>query len=154
MLYKREFLELTDTVIITEGEKDADTVTKLGLMGLGWPVCGITSGDANSWRASLAEQLRLLRVVVMPDDDEAGQRYADAVEESLKTEGIEYRRVSFAGTGAKDVSDYMATHTVEDLIRLVGVDWLKMPDGRELFDPGIELSSLLYEQLDDSDIPC
>jgi len=46
------------------------------------------------------------------------------IEESLKAKKIEYRRVSFSGTGAKDVTEYMEKHSTEDLVRLIGVDWI------------------------------
>ena len=135
MLFNLPVLQFADTVFVTEGEKDAITVTELALRGEFGIAVGTTSGGSHSWDASLAKDLTGHRVVILPDDDEAGKQYADAVEESLKTERIEYRRVSFSGTGAKDVTEYMEHHSTEDLARLIGVDWIRMPDGRELYDP-------------------
>jgi 5S rRNA maturation endonuclease (ribonuclease M5)/DNA-binding transcriptional ArsR family regulator len=101
MLFNRDALEFADIVFITEGEKDAVTMTNLALMGRYGIAIGTTSGSAASWVASLAKEIgRSKRVVILPDDDVAGTHYADAIEESLKAEGIEYRKCTFSGTGA------------------------------------------------------
>lgn len=136
MLFNARLLPYSDTVLITEGEKDAVTVTSLSLLGKSGIAIGTTSGGADSWKPVLAKEFSSgQHIVILPDDDEAGKRYADSIEESLKAEGIECRRVSFAGTGAKDVTEYLEEHTIEDLVRLIGVDWIRMPDGRELENP-------------------
>lgn len=134
-LYHSDMLKSAGTVCLCEGEKDADTVTELYLLGKWGLFIGMTSGGANSWNPELARQLIDNRVVILPDDDEAGKRYADAIEDSLKAEGIEYRRLSLSGTGVKDVTEYMEKHSIEDLVRLIGVDWIRMPDGSWLKDP-------------------
>jgi hypothetical protein len=68
----------------------------------------------------------------MPDDDEPGTAYADSIEKSLQSAGIDYRRISLAGTNCKDVSEYMADHSVEDIVRLIGEHWVHEPDGKRL----------------------
>jgi hypothetical protein len=68
----------------------------------------------------------------MPDADVAGQRYADAVKASLEAEGIEYRIVTFEDVGAKDVTEFLEEHSVEELVRRIGPDWVCMPDGKRL----------------------
>ncbi len=135
MLFNLPALDYSDTIIICEGEKDATTVTELRLRGRYGEAVGTTSGHASSWRPELAKNLVDRRVIILPDDDEAGRGYADSIEESLKAENIEYRRISFEGTGSNDVSEFMAKHTTEDLVRLIGVDWVAMPDGTWLTDP-------------------
>src|SRR5260370_40040737 len=114
MLFNMDWLQLGDVVCITEGEKDASTVTELHLLGDYGLVIGTTSGGAESWDASLAKHLRGKKVVLMPDADAAGAKFAAEVEASLKAEGIEYRVVSFADVVAKDVTDFLAVHTVEE----------------------------------------
>lgn len=121
-----------EMVVVCEGEKDADTVTAARLWALptqSWgkpsPVIGVTSGGSNSWDASLAKELHGKRVIVMPDDDEPGAYYAAQVKASLEAEGIAYREVSFAGTGAKDVSEFVKTHALDELIEMIGSDWVR-----------------------------
>ena len=150
LLFNADLLSIADTVCITEGEKDALTVTELHLLSSYGLVIGTTSGGAESWDASLAKHLRGKRVVLMPDADAAGARFATDVKASLDAEEIEYRVVSFEDAGAKDVTDFLAVHTVEDLVRRIGADWVRMPDGTRLNDPdssevlpkGMELAAL------------
>jgi 5S rRNA maturation endonuclease (ribonuclease M5) len=139
MLFNMELLDCAGVVCITEGEKDASTVTELQLLGDYMMVIGMTSGGADSWDSSLAKHLHDKKVVLMPDADEAGARFAASVKASLDAEGIEYHVVSFSGTGAKDVTDYLAEHTVEQLVRHIGVDWVRMPNGRRV-EPSVETS--------------
>jgi DNA primase len=128
-LYHADLVEMADTVVVTEGEKDSDRITQSGLYGRGCPVVGVTSGGANSWRNDFADELRHRRVILMPDSDEAGSRYAEQVRASLVQRGIEYREISFAGTGAKDVSDFLDTHPPEELIEMIGRDWVRRESG-------------------------
>jgi hypothetical protein len=66
----------------------------------------------------------------MPDNDAPGEAYAEAVRASLDAENIKYKTVSFAGTGTKDVTEYLENgHTAEELVQLIDSDWVGMPDG-------------------------
>ena len=131
MLYNAYLLKDTGIVAVAEGEKDCDSITQAGVWGLdGW-VIGVTSGSADSWHPSLAKQLRGKKVIIAPDDDEAGARYADQAESSLLDEGIEYRRISFQGTGAKDATDFLASHTKDEFVNLLGREWLGLPESPE-----------------------
>jgi 5S rRNA maturation endonuclease (ribonuclease M5) len=133
MLYNLQYLESAGVIVICEGPKDADTVTDLCLSGGRFVVVGTTSGGAGTWDDSLVKDVgKYKKVVILPDDDEPGAAYADAVVRSLQSAGIDYRRISFEGTGCKDVSEYMACHSIEDIVRLIGADWVDMPDGRRL----------------------
>jgi 5S rRNA maturation endonuclease (ribonuclease M5) len=151
MLYNMEWLKIAGTVCITEGEKDAHNITELHLNSQGGLVIGMTSGSADSWDAQLAKSLRGRRVILMPDADSAGEKFAADVKASLEAEGIEFRTVTFEDAGAKDVTDYLAEHTVEELVRCLGVDWIQMPDGKQLVDdsPPFALISSAETQLED-----
>ena len=136
-MHYEDHLQRAQTVIMVEGEKDADTVTNLQLMDgkATNRVIGVTSGSASSWEPVLAKSLLGKRVIILPDDDAAGTAYANEIEQSLKDEGItDYRRVSFSGTGCKDVTDYMQSHNETDLIRLIGIDWLRKQTGYDVDD--------------------
>jgi 5S rRNA maturation endonuclease (ribonuclease M5) len=128
VLYNADRLILTGTVIIVEGEKDADSISGLHLSGRGGETIGVTSGGKGTWHAKLAKQLRGKAVIVMPDNDAPGEDYAVTVRASLDAEHIEYASVSFAGTGSKDVTEYLQNdHTVEELVRLINSPWVKAP---------------------------
>ena len=95
-----------DLVVVTEGEHKADKLAELGLTVT-------TSGGADS--ASKADWTPLARreVLIWPDNDEAGQRYALAVAEILTAMDCTVRvmDVVAAGLGPKgDAVDWLSVH--------------------------------------------
>lgn len=125
-LYNMVHFRFASVVVVTEGERDADTVQRLGMFDpLGSPICGTTSGGTGSWVDVLGDDLQGKKVVIMPDADAAGERYRDAIIGSLESRGIEYRVVSFADVGAKDVSEFIEKGgTKADVVARVGNDWV------------------------------
>ena len=74
-----EVLTRTDeTVLVVEGEKDADRLIDLGLLAT------TNSGGAGKWRASHSESLRGRDVVVLPDNDGPGREHAAKVVQFLR----------------------------------------------------------------------
>ncbi len=126
MLYNLHRLEFAQTAALCEGEKDCDTLMRLGLEdSYGHDVVATTSGGSDSWRDELADELLGKQVIVMPDSDEAGARYAAAIRASLERRGIPYRVVTFSDVGAKDVTEYLEQgHSKEELIDRMG-DWVR-----------------------------
>jgi 5S rRNA maturation endonuclease (ribonuclease M5) len=133
-----DYQRLANTVILTEGEKDADTFNSLNLRDEnGRNIVGTTSGSATSWRDSFAEDLKGKRVIILSDNDEAGQRYENAVYKSLYEHGITrscksgiftanaLRNRKVEGPAVKDVSEFLETRSVEDLLRLLNIDWIE-----------------------------
>lgn len=76
-LYKRQ-QALPDTVFLVEGEKDVDTLAGLGIAAVSLP-----DGAASKWDASFADELRGKQVIILPDNDEAGRKYARLCGENL-----------------------------------------------------------------------
>jgi DNA primase len=66
------------------------------------------------------------RVVLMPDNNKAGEAYADQIAQSLSKRSITYTRISFADDDVKDVSDYLKIHSIGDLLDKVG--WFIQPE--------------------------
>jgi hypothetical protein len=64
-------------VVICEGEKDCDRLAQLGF------VTTTNSGGAGKWLPELSELLRGRRVIVIPDNDDAGERHGELVARSL-----------------------------------------------------------------------
>jgi DNA-binding MarR family transcriptional regulator/5S rRNA maturation endonuclease (ribonuclease M5) len=126
LLYKLPKLEFANTVVITEGEKDADRVTNLNLPdSTRSQIVATTSGGSDSWLDALAERLRGKRVIVMPDSDEAGLKYKEEVVASLEKRQVEYCVVTF--DGYKDVSDYLeAGHTETELAQRIADEWTRV----------------------------
>jgi hypothetical protein len=116
MLYHAELLQQAQIVVITEGEKDADTVSRLLKDDL---IVGVTSGGAGSWHSSLAKFFKPEHnIVIAPDDDATGYQYEADVAASLDEERIPYRSMTFSGTGCKDVTEFAEKHGA-DLLRLL-----------------------------------
>jgi hypothetical protein len=126
-LYNLPEVLAADTVIFVEGETKADPLTLLGLQdSSGKDVAITTSGGANSWRSDLVELLRGKRVVLLPDADEVGSRYAEKIQASLDHAGIQHKIVYLEGY--KDVRRFLEQNPPQTLIKTLGVDWLQLPN--------------------------
>jgi len=104
------------TVYLVEGEKDADRLAALGL------VATTNAGGAGKWTAAHSEFLRGRRVVVLPDNDTAGQAHAKKVLKSLRGIATDVRVVELPGLPEKgDVSDWLdaggSVETLEDMLK-------------------------------------
>jgi AAA domain len=98
-------------VYVVEGEKDAEALRDRLLIATTCP------GGAGKWRASYSEALRGRRVVILPDNDPAGEAHAQAIAEALHGIAASVRIVRLPGLPPKgDASDWLAAGgTVEEL---------------------------------------
>ena len=95
-----------DVVVVTEGEYKADKLAALGLTVT-------TSGSADSAVKADWQPLAGREVLIWPDHDEAGQRYADAVAAALAPLGCTVRVLDVAALGLQakgDAADWLALH--------------------------------------------
>ncbi|MFC2105472.1 AAA family ATPase [Candidatus Bipolaricaulota bacterium] len=106
----------TSTVYVVEGEKDADQLRSLGLISTTNP------GGAGKWREEYSEFLRDRLVAIVPDNDEAGRAHAEVVLNALKGIAKTVTRVKLPGPDKSDVSDWLSTHSTDDLEKLVSFD--------------------------------
>ena len=102
------------TVVVVEGEKDAD---RLRAMGFNATTC---SGGANAWNWAYAKWLRGFHIVVLPDNDPPGRQFADYVKESCELTAASVQVVELPDLPEKgDVSDWLdAGHDGEALVSL------------------------------------
>lgn len=103
------------TVLIVEGERDADNLAQLGLVAI------TNSGGAGKWRDEYNEPLRGRKVVVVPDNDEPGRKHAAHVAESLQGIAASVKVVELPGLPEKgDATDWLnAGGTVSELRNIV-----------------------------------
>ena len=105
----------THPVFIVEGEKDADRLAGIG--------CIATTNvfGAGKWRKDYASCLSGRSVVILPDNDDAGQKHAQQVAASLHGIAKSVKVVELPGLPAKgDVSDWLdAGHTLVELWEIV-----------------------------------
>jgi len=91
---------------LVEGEKDADSLGQLGMVATTNP------GGAGKWRTDYSQVLRGARVVILPDNDQAGSDHAQLLARNLHRIATEIRIVSLPDLPAGgDVSDWIAART-------------------------------------------
>lgn len=104
--YRWPALQGREEVFITEGEKDADALARIGIPST------TNAFGAGNWSADLSRLLYdtgIRRAVVLPDNDEKGLAHADDVARHCVKAGIETRIVRLSGVDIKgDVSDWLA----------------------------------------------
>lgn len=100
-----------DTVFVVEGEKDVENLAKVGI------VATTNAGGAGKWDKGWAPIFTGRRVVVIPDNDEPGEKHAEDVRSSI---GGATRILRLPGLLKKgDVSDWLAAGgTKERLLAL------------------------------------
>ena len=88
------------TVWVVEGEKDAHSLERLGLLATTCP------GGALKWRPEHTEQLKSApKVVILPDADEPGRRHAQHIAAELHAAGAPDVRILDLHPQASDGSD-------------------------------------------------
>ena len=116
-----EAIALERRVFVVEGEKDVETLARLGI------VATCNPGGAGKWRDAYADQLAGADVVVLPDHDKAGRDHAEAVARSLAGKAARIRLLELPGLPDKgDASDWFAAGgTVETFNALAdqAPDW-------------------------------
>lgn len=143
-------------VFACEGEKDVDNVAALGLVAT-------TTGGASSSPEPLVAYLTGRDVVVLPDNDEPGEKYADRVLQAVGPVAKSIQVVRLPDLGPHgDVSDYLAAgHTRDDLAALIADDPPPfVPGSRPLGESGVgnkpssgRYRSFGLDELDDAALP-
>jgi hypothetical protein len=115
VLYRLQELlaaRLDQLVLIVEGEKDVDRLSALGF------ITTTNFGGANSWHKEYSEELRGRRVVIIPDNDDAGRAHAKQVARSLAGIAASVKIVELPGMPPKgDVSDYLDVGNTPEALR-------------------------------------
>ena len=70
--------DIQDFVFLVEGEKDADTLAKAGICAVSLP-----NGANSKWQDEYGHMLTGKQVVIIPDNDDAGNAYADMCAQNL-----------------------------------------------------------------------
>jgi putative DNA primase/helicase len=133
LLYRRPQITGREAVLVVGGEKDADALWALGLPAT------TNSGGETKWGEVHTQQLTaagVSRVVIIPDNDETGRKHADLVARSCTAAGITVRVLELPDVPAKgDVSDYLQSHSREDLIGLLKAAPAWVPPANEPDSP-------------------
>lgn len=106
-------------IFIVEGEKDADTLIKMGFVAT-------TSGASESWKTEFTEYFKNYKgeIINIPDQDKAGYKYRDSVissfQEIVKIKIINLPGLIYQEKHGEDITDWINKgHTAEELKELV-----------------------------------
>jgi hypothetical protein len=129
-------------IFICEGEKDVHSLEALGLIATCNPA------GAGSWKPEYAQHLEGRRLVLLPDNDEPGQRHMQTVAASMLLCAAEIRIVELPGLPDRgDPTDWIeAGGTRQQLIDLcAGTDALSPDEHIEIVTPlrALSLGALL-----------
>lgn len=98
-------------IFIVEGEKAADKLAKMGL------VATTNHGGAKNWKSELGRHFKGRRVVILPDNDEAGSAHADLVVSELFGIADMIKRVDLPDLPLKgDVVDWINAGNGKDAL--------------------------------------
>lgn len=105
----------SDYAFIVEGEKDCDSLKKLGL------VASCNAQGAGKWRSEYNTYFKGKRVIILPDNDKPGRDHALQVAKNLKGIAESVKVVELPGLKEKDdVSDWIVQGgTKEKLLEIV-----------------------------------
>ncbi|MEN3054132.1 MAG: AAA family ATPase [Candidatus Methanosuratincola petrocarbonis] len=111
VLYNLPEVKKAEEVWIVEGEKDADRLIKEGFAA--------TTNDAGAgkWDPNYAKALKDKVLRIVPDNDEPGQKHAELVAFSTFRYAREIKLLKLPEE-YKDVSEYLAERSIEDLLAL------------------------------------
>jgi 5S rRNA maturation endonuclease (ribonuclease M5) len=112
VLYKLPNIMTASTVYIVEGEKDCETLRKMGIPAT------TNVGGAQKWLDEYSDVLRGKSVVILPDQDEPGAKHCEQVIKSLWGKAAAIKVVHVPQ--GKDITDWInAGGTKQDLTALV-----------------------------------
>ena len=111
----RAAIERQKHLFIVEGEKDVETLESLGFFA----TCNC--GGSKGWADHLSQFLVGARIVVMPDNDDAGELHLASILESVAPVAVSIKIVKLPGLKLHgDISDWIATgHTKDELKQIV-----------------------------------
>lgn len=110
-------------VYIVEGEKDVNSMTKLGLVATTAPSGG---GNGNKkWLDSYSKYFKGASVVILPDNDEAGQSFAKEIKSKLKNYAHATKIITISDKPKGDITDWInEDHDLNDFLDILKKhDW-------------------------------
>lgn len=102
------------TVYIVEGEKDVNTMAKLGLVATTAP-SGAGKGG-KKWLDSYSEYFKSASVIIMPDNDESGREFAKTIQSSLRNYAHATKIITISDKPKGDITDWINEgHDIREL---------------------------------------
>lgn len=98
-------------VVLVEGEKDADLLTRHGILATTCPM------GAGKWRGEYGESLRSRTVILIPDNDEVGIKHMATIATYLNKNKIADARIVTIPSEYKDVSEWGEIEKIKEILR-------------------------------------
>lgn len=112
-LYHLHKLSSADTVIIVEGEKDVETLERMGYTATSSP-----NGAGSKWKTDYNKYLTGKSCIVLTDNDEVGKKAGIQTSESLVKSGIPVKLIR-----ATDIyKDIKKKGDISDIVEVVGTE--------------------------------
>jgi hypothetical protein len=110
VLYRLPHVMNASEVILVEGEKDADNLSKLGFCATTCPM------GANKWRESYSGYLKNKNIILIPDNDLAGREHMTKIAVSINGNSASLKWIDLPRVPDKgDISDFINTfHNPEE----------------------------------------
>ena len=153
-LYNLPVLITANQAIICEGEKDCDNVAALHLemfddSKTARYVTTTNFDGAGKWRPSYGAYFAGKTVAILRDNDTVGKIHGEQVAASILPYAHSVRIVDLPGLEEHgDVSDYLQSHTAEDLLNEMFNTTPWQPKASELLVPAPEFLSHQDEEID------
>ncbi len=129
VLYNLPDVAAARNIIVAEGEKDADNLK--AAFEAKPPTLAVTTSPrgAGKWLDDFSVYMAGKQVVIIPDNDEAGKKHAQAVAQSCYRWAQGIKILELPGLSEKgDASDFLKTHQVSEILELSKkTDWWKPP---------------------------
>jgi len=90
-----------ETIYIVEGEKDVERLRSLGLLATS------NVGGAGKWREEFSQQIPQKHIIIIPDNDDPGEKHANDIAQSLLHTGKTARILRLNLPPKGDVSDWL-----------------------------------------------
>lgn len=144
-LYHLHKLSSADTVIIVEGEKDVETLERMGYTATSSP-----NGAGSKWKSDYNKYLTGKSCIVLTDNDEVGEKAGIQTAESLAKSNIPvkliratdiYKDIKKKGD-ISDIVEIVGTEKAVDLLKRAIIqsnDYIPMPKSETHQDNGIDV---------------
>lgn len=135
-----EALAAGRTIFIVEGEKDVDALRAAGIPA----TCN--AGGAGKWPAGFADIFKGAKVVVLPDNDEAGRKHASLVGAALSPLAASVKILALPGLPLKgDATDWLQAGGTSQALHALA-DTHGEPFGRS--PPPSTFGAILFSEID------
>lgn len=119
VLYNLPAVVTSKQICVVEGEKDADNLTK-ALGEIAGVAVTTSPRGAGKWQDEFAVYFAGKQAAIFPDNDEPGQKHANAIANSLYRHTRQIKIVNLPDLPEKgDVSDFLKTHSGADVVEAI-----------------------------------